>query len=300
LTEKLTDKQDLQFNYTRRIDRPSFLQLSPFTDYSDSLNLSRGNPNLKPQFTNSFEMAYQINYQKNTFLASVYYKYTTDLITRYQTKEINPLTDSLVLINTYINANSSYVGGLELIGRNSLTPWWDLTSNLNIYTSKINAGDSIQTAPAQYSWYAKINTTFKIPKNITLQITGDYTSKSVLPPGGTAGQAGGGRGGTVSGNAQGYSLPTGGVDASVKYEFLKNKAASFTFSISDIFATRRYDVYISSSYSNQHTVRYRDPQFFRLQFNYRFGKMDVSLFKRKPKQEDPDNIQNSIDTPVAQ
>jgi outer membrane receptor protein involved in Fe transport len=300
LTEKLTEKQSLQINYTRRIDRPSFLQLSPFTDYSDSLNLSRGNPNLKPQFTNSLEMAYQVNYQKNTFLASVYYKFTTDLITRYQTKEINPLTDSLVLINTYINANSSYVGGLELIGRNSLTPWWDLTTNLNIYTSHINAGDSIQTTPATYSWFAKINTTFKLPKNFTLQITGDYTSKSVLPPGGTAVQGGGGRGGTVSGNAQGYSLPTGGVDASLKFEFLKNKAASLTFNINDIFATRRYDVYISSAYSTQHTVRYRDPQFYRLQFNFRFGKVDVSLFKRKPRQEEPDNIQNNIDTPVAQ
>jgi hypothetical protein len=100
-----------------------------------------------------------------------------------------------VLINTYINANSSYVGGLELIGRNSLTPWWDLTTNLNIYTSKINGGDSIQTAPASWSWFAKINTTFKLPKNLTLQITGDYTSKTVLPPGGTSGTGGGGRGG---------------------------------------------------------------------------------------------------------
>ncbi|MDP9042301.1 MAG: TonB-dependent receptor family protein, partial [Bacteroidota bacterium] len=81
LTEKLADGQDLQLNYTRRIDRPSFFQLTPFTDYSDSLNLSRGNPDLKPQFTNSVEMAYQINYQRNTFMASVYYKYTTDLIT---------------------------------------------------------------------------------------------------------------------------------------------------------------------------------------------------------------------------
>jgi outer membrane receptor protein involved in Fe transport len=298
LTDKITDNEDLQLNYTRRIDRPSFLQLSPFTDYSDSLNLSRGNPNLKPQFTNSIEMAYQLNYQKNTFLASVYYKYTTDLITRYQTKEVNPLTDSVVLINTYINANSSYMGGLELIGRNSLTSWWDLTTNLNIYSSKINAADSIPTAPASWSWFAKINTSFKIPYNLTLQITGDYTSKTVLPPGGTAGSGGGGRGLTVSGNAQGYSLPTGGVDASLKYEFLKNKAASLTFNISDIFATRRYDTYINSDYSTQHTVRYRDPRFFRLQFNYRFGKVDVSLFKRKPKQEDPDNIQNNTDSPI--
>lgn len=298
LTEKLNDDQSLQLNYTRRIDRPSFFQLSPYTDYSDSLNLSRGNPNLKPQFTNSLEMAYQLNYRKNTFLASVYYKYTTDLITRYQTTEINPLTDSVVLINTYINANSSYVGGLELIGRNSLTKWWDLTTNLNIYTSKINAGDSITTAPASYSWFAKINTTFKLPKNFTIQITGDYTSKSVLPPGGLAGQSGGGRGGTVSGNAQGYSLPTGGVDGSVKYEFLKNKAASLTFNINDIFATRRSDVYINSEYSTQHSVRYRDPQFFRLQFNYRFGKVDVSLFKRKNNKEDQDNLQNNTENPV--
>jgi outer membrane receptor protein involved in Fe transport len=298
LTEKLSDNQDLQLNYTRRIDRPSFLQLSPFTDYSDSLNLSRGNPNLKPQFTNSMEMSYQLTYQKNTFLSSVYYKYTTDLITRFQTKENNPLTDSVVLINTFINANSSYVGGLELIGRNNLTSWWDLTTNLNIYTSKINAGDSIMTAPASWSWFAKVNTTFRLPKNFTLQIMGDYTSKTVLPPGGTAGSGFGGRGGTVSGNAQGYSLPTGGVDASLKYEFLKNKAASLTFNISDIFATRRYDVYINSAYSTQHTVRYRDPRFFRLQFNYRFGKVDVSLFKRKPKQEDPDNLQNNADSPI--
>src|SRR4030095_10184844 len=211
LSEKLTDKQELQLNYTRRIDRPSFLQLSPYTDYSDSLNLSRGNPNLKPQFTNSLEMAYQLNYQKNTFLASVYYKFTTDLITRYQTKELNPLTDSVVLINTFINANSSYVGGLELIGRNNLTSWWNLTTNLNIYTSTINS-DCVLTAPASYSWFAKINTTFKIPGNFTLQVTGDYTSKTNLPPGGTGGSGGGGgRGGPVSGNAQGYSLPTGGV-----------------------------------------------------------------------------------------
>ncbi|HZZ75834.1 MAG TPA: outer membrane beta-barrel family protein [Puia sp.] len=300
LTQKLNDDQSLQLNYTRRIDRPSFLQLSPYTDYSDSLNLSRGNPNLKPQFTNSFEMSYQLNYQKNTFLSSIYYKYTTDLITRYQTKELNPLTDSIVLINTYINANSSYIGGLELIGRNSLTSWWDLTTNLNFYTSKINAGDSIQTAPASISWFAKINMTFKIPKNFTFQVTGDYTSKTVLPPGGSAGTGGGGRGGTVSGNAQGYSLPTGGVDASLKYEFLKNKAASLTLSVNDIFATRRSDVFINSQYSNQHTVRYRDPQFFRLQFNYRFGKVDVSLFKRKSKQEDPENLQNGSDTPLNQ
>lgn len=293
LSYKINDNDEVQLNYTRRVDRPNFFQLFPYTDYSDSLNLNKGNPNLKPQFTHSLEINYQKTYDgNNSFLASVYYKYTTDLITRYQGKEINPITDSLVLINTFINASSSYVGGLELIGRNAVTPWWDLTSNINVFTSKIFTDDSIQTAPANYSWFAKINSTFKLPKNFTLQVSGNYTSKTVLPPGGSAGQGGGrGWGPTVSGNAQGYSKPSGTVDASLKFEFLKNKAASITLSIDDIFKTREYDVFINSTYSRQEMYRIRDPQFVRLQFHYRFGKFDTALFKRKNnRNNDQDNM----------
>ncbi len=302
LSYKINENDEIQFNYTRRVDRPNFFQLFPYTDYSDSLNLDKGNPDLKPQFTNSLELNYEKTYNgNNNFLATLYYKYTSNLITRYQSKEINPLTDSLVLINTFINASSSYVGGLELIGRNSITPWWDLTSNINVFTSKIFTADSIETAPANYSWFAKINSTFKMPMNFTLQISGDYTSKTVLPPGGSAGQGGGrGWGPTVSGNAQGYSKPTGSVDASLKYEFLKNKAANITLSISDIFKTRKYDVFINSAYSTQEMYRIRDPQFVRLQFQYRFGKFDTSLFKRKNNRNgDQENLpQNGSEGPM--
>ena len=88
LSEKLKGNQELQLNYSRRINRPNFFQLFPFTDYSDSLNLSRGNPNLRPEFTNSLELSYQKTFPKsNSLLLSVYYKYTTDLITRYQSQE---------------------------------------------------------------------------------------------------------------------------------------------------------------------------------------------------------------------
>ncbi|HVV03556.1 MAG TPA: outer membrane beta-barrel family protein, partial [Puia sp.] len=179
LTQKLGGNQDLSLNYTRRIDRPNFFQLFPFTDYSDSLNLSRGNPNLKPQFTNSFELAYSKSYSgNNTFMASVYYKHTTDLLTRYQFTDKNPLNDSTVIVNTFINAKSSFVGGLELIGRNSITNWWDITSSINIFTSKINTIDTgafaIPTVGQTWSWFGKINNTFKLPKNFTLQLTGDF------------------------------------------------------------------------------------------------------------------------------
>jgi len=305
LTQKLGGDQDLSLNYTRRIDRPSFFQLFPFTDYSDSLNLSRGNPNLQPQFTNSLELAYQKTYAgNNTFLASVYYKYTTNLITRYQFPGVNPVNDSAVFINTFINAKSSFVSGLELISRNTITKWWDVTGNINIFTSKINVIDTgsiaIPTVGQTWSWFGKINNTFKLPKNFTLQLTGDFTSKTVLPPGGSASTGGGGGGGgrgfgqTVSGSAQGYSKPTGGVDAALKYEFLKNKAASLTLSVNDIFRSRVYDVYTTSVSFTQEAFRRRDPQFFRLQFNWRFGKFDMSLFKRKNMKGEMESIQGGL------
>jgi len=129
-------------------------------------------------------------------------------------------------------------------------------------------------------------------------LTGDFTSKTVLPPGGSAssGSGGGGRGfgQTVSGSAQGYSRPTGGVDAALKYEFLKNKAASLTLSVNDIFRTRVNDVYTSSTFFTQEVYRRRDPQFFRLQFNWRFGKFDMSLFKRKNMRGEMESIQGGM------
>jgi hypothetical protein len=82
------------------------------------------------------------------------------------------------------------------------------------------------------------------------------------------------------------------MDASIRYEFLKNKAASLTLSCSDILRTRVNDVYTTSGTFTQEAVRRRDPQFFRLQFNWRFGKFDMSLLKRKNNKAEQDNMQN--------
>jgi outer membrane receptor protein involved in Fe transport len=303
LSQKLNGDQSITLNYTRRIDRPSFFQLFPFTDYSDSSNISRGNPNLKPQFTNSFELAYQKNFSnENTLIASVYYKNTTDLITRFSATAINPNTNDSILVNTYINAKSAFVGGFEIISRNAITKWWDITSNINIFTSKINlAADSAthqlsDSSTAQtYSWFGKLNSSFKLGKKFNLQITGDYTSKTVLSPGGSAGTSsntsGRGFGQTVSGSSQGYSKPSGGVDAAIKYTFLKKRTASITLSVNDIFRTRVSDVYtMSTGQFIQEVYRKRDPQLFRLQFSYRFGKFDTNILKRKNTKTDTDSM----------
>ncbi len=293
ISEKLKNDQELQLNYTRRINRPNPFQLNPFTDYSDSLNISRGNPDLKPEFTNSVELSYQKTFKnRDNFLASIYYKNTNDLLTRYQVTDNDILSHKEVLVNTYINANSSYVTGLELISKNKITSWWDLTSNLNLYTSKIKIDDPNLPKQDQFvSWFGKLNNNFKLPKNFTFQLSGDYQSKTILPPGGSSSNNRGGWGGMFGSPSasQGYVRATYGVDVAIKFEFLKNKQASVSLNVNDIFRTRRQDIHSESEYFIQDAFRRRDAQIFRLNLSWRFGKFDASLFKRKNMKNQNDN-----------
>lgn len=299
LSNKMKDDQELQLNYTRKINRPNFFQLYPYTDYSDSLNISRGNPDLKPEFTNSVELSYQKTFKKNkdNLLASLYYKNTDNLISRYQVKETNAANGKEMLVNTYINANSAYVTGLELTLKTKMTKWWDMTTNMNLFTSKIKIS-GVQTQDPFVSWFGKLNNNFKLPKNFSIQLSGNYQSKTVLPPGGSGGEGGrgggmfGGGGGGMFGQtstAQGYVRANYWADAAFKYEFLKNKQASISLNISDIFRTRRSDVHSESAYFIQDAFRRRDPQILRLNFSWRFGKFDPNLFKRKNMKNPGDN-----------
>jgi outer membrane receptor protein involved in Fe transport len=290
LSQKLKNDQELQLNYSRRINRPNFFQLTPFIDSSDILNPSIGNPGLRPEFTNSLELSYQKTFKnRDNFLASVYYKNTNDLISRFQEIRIEPVSGKEQLISTYVNANSSYVTGLELTMRNNLAKWWELTTNVNLFTSKISLEDQLIPEQDQFvSWFGKINNTFKASKKLSFQLSGSYQSKSVLPPGGSGGSGGGGRGGGMGGggfgqtsSAQGYVRPVYYIDAGVRYTFLKEDRGSLSLNMSDIFRTRVSDIHSETVGFTQDVFRRRDPQILRLNFSWRFGKFDASLFKRK-------------------
>ena len=285
ITKSINDKQDIQLNYSRRIDRPNFFQLLPYIDYADSLNLSRGNPDLKPEFIHAVELSYSNNFsKKHMLIASLFYKYSDYIITRNQEKQTIDGKD--LIINTYINANSSQTYGLELTSRHTIATWWDVMPNINIYNSSINNNaNNNNSNPQRWSWFGKLNTTFKIPNNWSIQFSGDYQSKTIIPQGNSGGE-GGGRGGGAfnmlgTTTAQGYINPNYGVDIAVKKEFLTNKAASVTLSMSDVFKTRKYDMFSQTAFFTQTSWRRRDWQLIQLNFNYRFGKINTSLFKRK-------------------
>lgn len=284
LTYKMENDQDLQLSYSRRINRPNFFQLLPFVDFTDSLNINRGNPALVPEFTTSLELSYQKTFKNNhSILLSGWFKYTDDLITRYQVKEPSSIPGRDVIINTYINANYMMAYGLEVTARNPVAKWLDLTTNVNFFNSDINT-DNINSVEVEgmISYFAKLNAQFKLPKNYSIQLSGEYQSKAVVPQSGGRGGGGGrGWGNFNQTTAQGYVKPSGSVDLAIRKEFMKEKKASLSLGINDIFRTRRYATYSESEFFIQDFERRQDWRVLRLNFNYRFGKFDAQLFKRK-------------------
>ena len=306
-TYKLTEKQDLQINYSRKVNRPNFYQLIPFVDYTDSLNLNIGNPNLVPEFTHLIELSYQNQFSNgHSILGTVYFKNTNNLITRYQYRDKSPYKLDSVLYSTYANASASYTIGLELTAKDKITDWWDITTNINFFQAQLKAGNLASGEDSkQFSWYGKLNNSFKLPANFSIQLSGNYQAKTLLaqnngggggggrgPGGGGGGMMFGGGGNTTT--SQGYINPSGEVEMAIKKDFLKNNAASLTLQFSDIFRTRVNSTHSESAYFIQDYSRLRDPQVIRLNFNWRFGKIDASLFKRKNLKSEMENMQNSI------
>lgn len=288
LSKKLTEKDQLQMSVTRRVNRPNFFQLIPFVDYTDSLNITRGNPDLVPEFTTSGELSYSRTHGKGTFLASFYYKYTTNLITRYLTQELNPITDKMDFINTYINANSSKNYGAEFTYTNNLKPWWDLTADLNFYNSKIEIDDK---TPSEGMWtvFGKLNNTFNLKKNWNLQLAFEYQGKTNMPV--TQNQTFGPPMNQAQSSSQGYIKPFYGIDFAIKKSFLKNQAASVTLAVNDIFRTRGNTIVSSGDGFYQDYYRLSNPQLIKLNLSYRFGKMDMNMFKKNKNQNSMEGIQ---------
>jgi outer membrane receptor protein involved in Fe transport len=280
----------------------------PNTDYSDPLNLQTGNPNLKPEFTHSLELSYQKTYGKksNTFLATVFGKYTTNLISRYQNwQKLGQSADS-AFVATYVNASSAYASGLELIFRNYITKWWDVMLSGNVYYSKINGSNVIANLENERtSWSAKMNHNFKFNKGWSVQLNADYQGKSALPvstsnsaTSGGNGMGGGGRGGFGGGQpstTQGYINANYGADLGLRKDFaIKKNTLTVSANWSDIFRTRKYFVHSEAAGFVQDDWRRRDPQMVRVNISYRFGKFDVSLFKRKNLKGEQEGLQNGM------
>ena len=256
----LSTSQDVQLSYSRRVNRPESRSLNPFTDYSDSLMLRKGNPKLKPEYIHSMELGYSTQVSKFNITATLYYRHTDDLISRYRTVDGN----TGISTSTFINYSTSENIGGEAIIRYQMEKAGSVMGSFNIYQNTVNGKNveaDLQSSSTQ--WSGRLNINLKLGKTTSAQITGNYMSKFNSP----------------TSTFKGMS----GVDAGLKQEIWKGKG-SLSANITDIFETRRMEITSFNDYYTSSMIRTRESRVATFTLTYRFGNQDSNLFQRKKNQ----------------
>jgi outer membrane receptor protein involved in Fe transport len=131
---QLTDAQSLKASYSRRIQRPPPFLLNPFTSYQDPLNLRSGNPDLKPQETDAYELMYQLRNKGAFYQATLYFRDTDKAFTEVATD-----IGGGVLLTRPENLGSRRDLGVELVANGPLTKTLKYNASVNIYRQEIDA-----------------------------------------------------------------------------------------------------------------------------------------------------------------
>ncbi len=283
LTKQLDDKNEVQLNYSRRIRRPNFWQMNPFIDISDPANLRQGNPQLQPEFSNSFEFNYNLKYGRGSnFLSSVYYRNNrgditnySDTITAAQYQQLNnAAVDRNAIVNTFINAQSTNRFGAEFTLQQKIGNNFDITPTLEFQYRKVNARiHNLDLNNEGFNWESKVMANYKIQtnqpslwNNLSFQFMGEYRSPQVIP--------------------QGKRAERHSIDLAMKKEFMKNKRASITFNVNDVFNSYRYGTIYDTDNFHQYSYGRWNVRTFRAVFTYKFGKTDFTLSKKNNNRDD--------------
>jgi iron complex outermembrane receptor protein len=260
INQTLSPKHELGISYSRRIDRPNYDNLNPFRFYLDQYTYEQGNPFLKPQYTNAYELNYTYNKTINVALG---YSRTTDVSAEvlltdtikkatYQTRANLQKQDSYT-----ININTPY----------TITKWW--TGNINVtgfyqsFKSDSLSGGMLNNGQAAFN--ARTTQTFLFAGSYKAEVTAFYQS------------------------ALTYSIfkirPQYTVDAGISHSFY-NKKINLKLAVSDIFNTRRNNVSTNYQSTNLVVRQKNETRLGRITLTYNFGNSKIKSREHKTGSED--------------
>lgn len=173
-----SEKNQWQVSYSRRIDRPGIQQISPIREFSTPFITSIGNPDLVPQFTNSFELNYTRRIKGGNISVGTFYRKIDDVISRITNPD--PANAAVQQILTFTNFSDTDVYGVELSANFRVTKWWTAYPSMEFYSQEQfgnidNSGATpVQRTVQNNVFNARISNNFKASKRLNLQVFAMY------------------------------------------------------------------------------------------------------------------------------
>jgi hypothetical protein len=273
LTHTINKKNTMNFNYSRRIDRPDYQSLNPFIFFLDPYTYELGNEYLRPQMTNAFELTHTFN---SAFVTTIGYSNTQDFMNQIIKNAVNE-PEILEKLKKYnysdeIDVNNITFAVRENIGSREnyniavsfpvpVKKWWNMNNNVSAFYNVFKGellGEQLNVRNLAYNIFTSQNFTLK--KGWTAEASMWYNSANIE--------------GTFSGKAL-YAV-NGGFSKT-----FWDKKASLRFTVNDIFATAKWRGETKFGGVDMKIRNRWDGRQARVNFVYRFGNQNVKASRNR-------------------
>jgi len=224
----LSENRKILFSYSRRTNRPELYFMEPYITYKDYYTAEIGNPDIRPEYINSFELNYSYNGEQNSLSASAFHRSRKDKIERLRVPYVAGVT-----LDSMANVGHDYATGIELSASIQTVRWWNVRLNGSVYHYKVenefkNSGEDETSTNYEIALYNNL----EWGKSTRIQLDGNFVGPSVTTQGKT--------------NSFWY------INLAIRQQLLKNKLTA-TLSFRDVFNTARYTSNITTADLQSHT-----------------------------------------------
>ena len=220
--------------------------MNPFVSRHDARFWQVGNPDLNPEYTNSYALSFMLSTPVVTVTPLEFYRQSTGIISAY-----SQLIDSSIAVTTFRNAAGSKAYGTDLLINSAAISWMNIYASLSFYNTKFDS-DALTDYSAEegFSWKANIRSTITFGGLFNIELFYQYTGKKV--------------------NAQGINEPTSNFDIGLSRSMLKD-ALSLSLRASDVFNTNKYAMQTNAASYSTVFHNTMDSRQVSLNLSYRFG-----------------------------
>lgn len=216
LSYKFSPALQLMGSYTKRIQRPRNWALEPFETWQDANTVRRGNPGLKPELIDSYELGFQTLIQKVSLSTELYYRVNNNKI-----EGVRSVYSDDVTLQTFENIGKDYSLGTEMMLSFDVFKFWNIDLMANAYDYRVEGEMSgASFSKNSFNWRGKWNNLFRLSETLQLQINAEYNSP------------------TVSSQSKTKEFFT--TDLAVKKDLFEKKLA-LTLQVRDLFKTGKFE-----------------------------------------------------------
>ena len=279
-TYEINDKTNISLNYSKRINRPRGREVNPFNSYSSNINIFRGNPDLDPSRTDSYDLGFLKRWSKLTLSTSAYFNSTKNASQMVRYIEGYIPNGTAITTTSFVNTGKELRSGFEFTLNYTPYKWWKLNSNFNFFRNEIvgnftynykdllgNDKTGFQDLSAtNLTWTARLTSKVTLPSKIDWQTNLTYNGPQT--------------------NAQTKTLGIFAMNLGFSKDVLKDKA-TVALNVNDVFNSRKRRMItdIPSQIYSDMEMQFRKRQ-ITLSFTYRFNKQKNEKEKQQKREDE--------------